>query len=171
MTTPSANGAGPVDVALLQLRQQLDQLQAENLATFAALKAQHIVPDLISLVESKVDSLVDSIAEVSGMGQHFQLLAHVRFQQKLKEQLAVAQKEGTKAVLGSGSLLSAAQINELARETGTPGWQRGRLQPMGQDPAAAPGHLGVRTGRLPDPGSGRRVPQPGRRVRGPRYVP
>lgn len=124
---PGVNGQGSSgDPVLILLQQQLKELEADNLAIMVEMRAGNIRPDILALLESKMDCLLESIGEVMGpQGPYFVMRANIRWQQKLKEQLASIMKEGRKAALGLGAMLSPAQINELARETGTPGWKRG----------------------------------------------
>lgn len=106
-------------------RQQLQQLRGENQQLMLELAASGVAPEQTSLVHVRFDCLIDVIAEAMGEnGLDFKLLAHVRWQQRLQEKLKEAAKEGTKAVLGMGGLMSPSQIRDLARETGTPGWKK-----------------------------------------------
>jgi hypothetical protein len=108
-------------------RQQLQDLREQNQRLTAELAAGNIRIEETSLLHARFDCLIDSIGEAMGPnGLDFKLLAHVRWQQRLQEQLKEVQKQGTKAVLSQGSRLSASEITQLARETGTPGWNHRR---------------------------------------------
>lgn len=124
MSTPAEEHAQILD----SWRQQLVQLRERNQQLLLEMAASGLRPEETSLLHARFDCLVDSIAEAMGAeaGTDFKLLAHVRWQQRLQVKLGEVRDEGTKTVLGMGAQMSAGQINELARITGTPGWNHHR---------------------------------------------
>jgi hypothetical protein len=122
MSTPAEEHAQVLD----HWRKQLQELREQNKQILLEMSAAGVQAEDASVLNARFDCLVDSIGEAMGpeAGPDFKLLAHVRWQQRLLVLLTEARKQGTKTVLGMGGLLSPSQISQLARDTGTPGWQK-----------------------------------------------
>lgn len=118
MTVPE-----PDSPAFREWKKHLDKLKAENRKTLLGLRSRGLVIEESSILNSRMESLVDSIAEAMGpAGPEFQLMAQVRWQEKLGTLLGEMEQKSTGAIIASASTFTPGQISSLARETGTPGW-------------------------------------------------
>jgi hypothetical protein len=122
MSTPDEYAA-----LVSEWKENLERFREENKQLLMGMAAAGIRPEETSIMHARLDCLVECIAEAMGpQGDDFKLMADVRWQERLNGKLREVEKQGAKVVLGMGSLLSPGQIAQLARETGTPGWQKTR---------------------------------------------
>lgn len=117
MDMPPSNGHGTSDPVLLGARAELARLTEENKANMRTLPVPF---DGLSLVHSRIDSLVDTLAEGMGPeeGPRFAVFARLRFQQLLAQQIEAGQSAGRRALIAQGGTFTAEAIRQMAKETG-----------------------------------------------------
>lgn len=132
MTTPGPNGHHPSQQAAQQamadqLKQAVAQVEArvtaqaqQNIAAMQEMAARGVRIDPLQVLNARLDVIVAKVAELMGdQGSLWAASCNLAFEQCIAQLLEHAKTEGTKAVLGSGSLLTPGQIRTLAKQTGT----------------------------------------------------
>jgi hypothetical protein len=117
VTTPE-NGQNP---AAIQMGAQLDQLVAQNKQGFEELTRQGVQFDPTTLIMAQIECLYDTLGEAMGpvQGPQFVLLARLRWEQRISQNIAQAREQGRKSQLAMGGSFSPAMIRELAKSTRT----------------------------------------------------
>lgn len=136
MTTPGPNGHRPSQPDAQQamasaMADQINQATAEaqakmaaqvqaNIADLQELAAKGIKIDPIQMLNMRIDLIVQEVGKILGpQGMLWVTSCNLAFEQQLAVVIERAKVEGTKAVLGSGALLSPSQIRDLAKQTKT----------------------------------------------------
>jgi hypothetical protein len=102
------------------LGQQFEDLVAANQAKFAELAAQGASPDPFYLVHSRINHLIDAIAQATGPnGPRWAVMTRLGFERLIAAELAQAGPATRLMQLAEGGRYTPAMIRDLARQTGT----------------------------------------------------
>lgn len=102
------------------LEGQLTTLLQQNVADIQELNRRGIGFDQNQITNARIDTVINAIAQALGpQGEIWSLQCRLAFETAMAENVALAKKEGTKAQLAAGSSMSASNIRQLARQTGT----------------------------------------------------
>lgn len=101
------------------LQAQFEQAVAANQARFEELARQGTSPDPLYLVHARINSLIDSISSFAGPeGPRWAMLARLRFEMQIAEELAGAGQATQRMQLAEGGRYSPEMIRQLAAQTG-----------------------------------------------------
>ena len=90
-----------------------------NQAKLADLERKGLAMDPLSFVHARIDKLIDSIASFAGPeGPRWSVLARLAFEEHVAAELAEVEKQATRAQLAQAGQFTAAQIAQMARESG-----------------------------------------------------
>lgn len=119
-TVPPDLSIGQPEDPVAALGRQLEALVRQNVANLKELQAGGATFDQAQLINGRIDSLMQSIAQAFGpQGQLWLLQARLAFEEGMAQNLASAKAEGRKAILAQAGNFSPSAIRELARQTGT----------------------------------------------------
>ncbi len=108
------------------LQWEFQRLAEQNRLGITELGLQGIQLDPMRLMHGRIDNLIESIAQFAGPdGPRWAMMARLRFEQEVAQNISAARAEGTKAQLSVGAHLTPAQIRDLARQTNTLGKKTG----------------------------------------------
>jgi hypothetical protein len=133
MTHPNGNGNGARRTQRIQqpppqtavpplpvLQQELQAKIPENQARLQRLAQQGTPIDPASLLHSRIDQLIDSIAQFAGPeGGRWAALTRLQFEQWLARTLEEVEGGARKSLLAQGAQFTPGMIAALARESGT----------------------------------------------------
>lgn len=90
-----------------------------NQARLTDLERKGLSMDPLSFVHARIDKLIDSIASFAGPdGPRWAILARLTFEQHIAAELDEAEKQATRVQLAQAGQFTAAQIAQMARESG-----------------------------------------------------
>lgn len=111
-----------IEQVTARLQADLEARVTNNKAGLALLARRGIQPDAAYMLDMHIQSLRASMAATMGAsGPMWELHSRLAFELEVEKFIARAMEEGTKAQLAMGGSMSATQIRQMARQTGTYG--------------------------------------------------